>query len=59
MKVNGGVEVQIHVFLTLALAVGQWTASRSCHLTPLEGVPRYPLIGDWVGPRSGLNDMEK
>jgi hypothetical protein len=28
MKTYGGVDVQIHIFLTLALVGGEWSASR-------------------------------
>jgi hypothetical protein len=51
----GGVDVEIHVFLTSTLVGGEWSASRSCRFTP-----RYKVdIGDWLGPRAGLEDMKK
>jgi hypothetical protein len=50
MKAYGGVDVQIHVFLTSALVGGEWSASA---LTVL------PRKGGWVGPRTGLDDVEK
>jgi hypothetical protein len=34
MKAYGGVDVQIHVFLTSALTGGEWSASRPGHFTP-------------------------
>jgi hypothetical protein len=34
MKTYGGVDVQIHIFLTLALAESEWSASRSYGFTP-------------------------
>jgi hypothetical protein len=34
MKAYGGVDVQIHVFLTLALTGVEWSASRPCRFTP-------------------------
>jgi hypothetical protein len=34
MKMYGGVDVQIHVFLTSALDGGEQSASRSSHFTP-------------------------
>jgi hypothetical protein len=40
MKVYGGVDAQIHVFLTSALVGGKWSASRPCRLTPEE---KYPV----------------
>jgi hypothetical protein len=38
MKAYWGVDVQIHIFLTLALAGDEWSASRPCRFAP-----RYPL----------------
>jgi hypothetical protein len=58
MKMYGGVEVKIHVFLTSALAAGEWSASRSCRYTPGEIAPGTHWIGGWVGPRAGLDDVE-
>jgi hypothetical protein len=49
MKAYGGVEVYIHVFLTLALDGGEWSASRPGHFTP-----STHSIGDWVDPRGWL-----
>jgi hypothetical protein len=59
MKAYGKVDVQIHVFLTLALVGGEWSASRSSRFTPEERAPGAHFIGGWVGPRTGLDDMEK
>jgi hypothetical protein len=59
MKACGGVDVQIHVFLAEALVRGERTASRRSHITPGERVPGTYWIGDWVGPRTGLDDVEK
>jgi hypothetical protein len=39
MKTYGGMEVYIHVFLTSALAGGEWLASRPGHFTPGETAP--------------------
>jgi hypothetical protein len=36
MKVFGGVDVQIHILLTSALAGGEWSASGPGRLTPGE-----------------------
>jgi hypothetical protein len=38
MNVCEGVEVQLNSFLTLALDVGVWSASCSCHFIPEKGV---------------------
>jgi hypothetical protein len=54
MKTYRGVDVQIHVFLTSALAGGKWSASR-----PSLFNPGIHWIGGWVGPRAGLDDVEK
>jgi hypothetical protein len=40
MKTYGGVDVQIHVFVTLALVGGEWSASRSCRFTRRGKSPR-------------------
>jgi hypothetical protein len=54
MKVYGGVDVYIHILLTLALVVDEWSA-----LLPGRFNPRTHWIGGWVGPRAGLDEMEK
>jgi hypothetical protein len=59
MKAYVGVDVEIHIFLTSALAGGEWSASRPCCFTPEESAPSTHWIGGWVGPRGGLDDVEK
>jgi hypothetical protein len=59
MKAYGGVDVQIHIFLTSALAGGEWSASRPCHCTTGERAPGTLWIGRWVNPTAGLDDVEK
>jgi hypothetical protein len=54
MKTYGGVDVEIHIFLTSAQVGGEWSASRPCRFTP-----GTHFIGGWVDPRVGLDDMEK
>jgi hypothetical protein len=54
MKAYGGVVVSIHVFLTSALVGGELSASR-----PGRFIPSTHWIGGWVGPRTGLDNMEK
>jgi hypothetical protein len=54
MKVYGGVDVQIHVFLTSTLVGGEWSDSR-----PSRFNPGTHWIGGWVGPRAGLDNAEK
>jgi hypothetical protein len=46
-------------FLDPALSGGEWSASRPCRLTPGERAPGIHWIGGWVGPRAGLDDVEK
>jgi hypothetical protein len=58
MKTYGGVDVQIHVFTTLALVLGELSASCPSHFTPGEIAPSVHWIGGWVGPRNGLDDMK-
>jgi hypothetical protein len=59
MKAYGGVDVQIHILLTSALAGGEWSASLHCRFTPGERIHGTYLIGGWVNPRAGLDDVEK
>jgi hypothetical protein len=59
MKAYGGVNVWIHIFLTLALAGGEFSASRPSRFTPKEPAPGTHWIGGWVDPSAGLDDMEK
>jgi hypothetical protein len=46
-------------FLDLALAGGEWSASRPCRFTPGEKAPGTHRIGGWVDPRAGLDDVVK
>jgi hypothetical protein len=59
MKANAGVDAQIYLFLTLALPGGEWSASRPGRFSPGERAPDTHLIEGWVGPRAGLDDVEK
>jgi hypothetical protein len=59
MKTYGGVDVKIHVFLTLALVGGEWSASRPNRFAPVERAPGTHWIGCWGDPRVGLDDAEK
>jgi hypothetical protein len=47
MKAYGGVGVYIHIFLTSALAGGEWSASRPCRFTSGERAPGTHWIGGW------------
>jgi hypothetical protein len=59
MKAYGGVDVYIHIFLISALVGGEWSPSRPGLFTPGERAPCTHWIGGWVGPRAGLDDVEK
>jgi hypothetical protein len=59
MKAYGGVAVYIHIFLTSVLAGCEWSASRPCCFTPRESGPCTHWRRSLVGPRAGLNEMEK
>jgi hypothetical protein len=59
MKAYGGVDVYIHIFLTSALVGGECSASRPCRSTSRERARSTHCIGGWVGPRAGLDDVEK
>jgi hypothetical protein len=55
----GGVDVEIHIFLTSDLVGGEWSASRSDRFTLGDRAPGTHWIGGWVDPRAGLHNMEK
>jgi hypothetical protein len=59
MKTYGGADVWTHVFLTSAVVGGEWSASRSGRFTLRERAPGTNWIGGSLGPRAGLDDMEK
>jgi hypothetical protein len=54
MKPYGGVDLQIHIFLTSALAGGEWSDSLPGRFTP-----GTHWIRSLVDPRGGLDDVEK
>jgi hypothetical protein len=54
METYGGVDVWIHVLLISALDGGDWSSSRTGRFTP-----GSHWIGGWVGPRTGLDAVEK
>jgi hypothetical protein len=59
MMAYGGVDVKILIFLTSALAGGEWSTSRPGLFTPGERAPNTRWIGGWVKPRAGLDDVGK
>jgi hypothetical protein len=58
MKAYGGVDVKVHIFLTLALGGGEWSASRPCRFTLGERAPGTHWTGGWVDPRAATDDTE-
>jgi hypothetical protein len=59
MKTYGGVDVQIHVFLTLAPVEVNGQSFKPQLLYPGERAPGTHWIGDWVGPRTCLDVKKK
>jgi hypothetical protein len=59
MKAYGGVDVKVHIFLTLAVVGDEWPVSRHCCFTPGERTPGTHWIGSWMDLRAGLDDLEK
>jgi hypothetical protein len=59
MKAYGGSEHIAAPFLTSALDGGEWSASCLCCFTPGETAIGTHWIGGWVGPRTGLDAVEK
>jgi hypothetical protein len=51
--------VYIQLFLTSALVLDEWSASRPGRFTPAERAPGTFRIGGWVDPRAGLDNVEK
>jgi hypothetical protein len=59
MKAYGGVDVYIHVFLTLTLVAGELSVSRPFSLTPGERALGTHWIVGLVNPRVGLDRLQK
>jgi hypothetical protein len=59
MKAYGKVDVYIHIFLTSALAGGEWSASSRGRFNIGERVSGTDWTRGWVGPRAGQDDEEK
>jgi hypothetical protein len=50
MKMDGGVQVQLHTFLSSSPKGGKWSASHPSHFTPQKKVPANHCLGAWVSP---------
>jgi hypothetical protein len=59
MKAYGGVYVYSHIFFTSAVGGVELSASRPGYFTPGGRTPGTYCIGGWVGPRAGMDDVEK
>jgi hypothetical protein len=59
MKAYWCVDVQSHVLSTSTLVGSEWLASRSDCFTQGEVAPGTHWLGGWMGPRGGLDDIEK
>jgi hypothetical protein len=45
--------------LELELVGGEWSASRPSRISPGERSSSTRRVGGWMGPRTGLDDVEK
>jgi hypothetical protein len=59
MKTYFGVKVQPHAFLTSTLYGGEWSASSPDRFNPEETTLGLHWISGRVGPRAGLDAVEK
>jgi hypothetical protein len=59
MKAYDGIDVKIHIFFTSALVGGERSVSRPGRFIPRESAPGTHSMGGWVGPRAGLDVVEK
>jgi hypothetical protein len=59
MKMYGGVDVLIYIFLTSTLVGGEWSVSRPGRFISEERAQGTHWIGGWVGLRAGMDDVEK
>jgi hypothetical protein len=59
MKTYGGSRCIAPPFLTTALVGDVWSASRPGRFTPGKSAPGTHWIGGWVGPATGLDNVER
>jgi hypothetical protein len=57
LKTYGGVDVEIHIFLTSALVADECSASQPGRFTPGKKLS-VPIVV-WVNPTADLDDIEK
>jgi len=58
-KAYGGTEVQLHPFLTSVQGECEWSASCPRRFVAGEESPVTNSVIRWVGPRDGMDDLEK
>jgi hypothetical protein len=59
MKTYVRVDVWIHVLLSSEFYGGEWSPSHLAFFVSGERATGTHSIGGWVGPRAGLDDVEK
>jgi hypothetical protein len=59
MKIYGGVDVWIHVFLTSRVDRSEWSASRPDRVNPGERAPDAHWTGGWMGSQTGLDYVRR
>jgi hypothetical protein len=59
MKAYGGVDVQIHIFLTSAIVRGGWSTLRPSHFNLGVRALGTHWLGYWMDRRAGLDNVEK
>jgi hypothetical protein len=51
-------DMKLYAYFMSALGGDEWSALYPGHIVPGERTPGTHWIGDWVGPRSGLDAVE-
>jgi hypothetical protein len=59
MEAYAEVDAQTQVYFTSPLVGNEWSALRPDRFIPEERAPSTHWIGGWVGPKAGIDDMEK
>jgi hypothetical protein len=58
-KMDGGVEIHLHTFLTSTLDRWEWLASRSGRFIPEDRTSCTHWLGKWARARAGLDALAK